>query len=483
MILLSREEVYKLDQSLLQTRTDLFSLIHEVGQALSQWFLRHYSKKQSVLIAVGHGHNGDDGLSLGVELIKRGYSVSFYSPPSPLDSVSEVRKKLTSSVADENWVRTIGQTEFDVVVDALYGIGLNRELDVEDQKCLASLNQMNGEKISLDIPSGVDANTGQLWSPICFLAHTNLSIGFHKRGLFLLPAALQSQNNVLVDVKTLNSAPLPFAPDCLDLPSYEDWLQLFPRSTADNKYTRGKVTILQAPMYPGAAILTAYAALNCGVGYIQILCPEELWAQASLTHPQFVWTGYQNATHLTRLVLKEHKSQCFVWGPGWTDSSLNLNEVLNQPKPFVFDAGVLTCALISALHSNLRTQDVLTPHNGEIKKIIPKDSQWSRWQSLQWLQEKIPSTILLKGADTLVGRKGQATRLATWNSPQLAMAGSGDILCGVVAAFIAQGHKTFEATLMAVDLHRRAGALYPFATTPDKLIEGLHLLLNQSSMN
>lgn len=481
MILLSREEVFKLDQSLLQSRTDLFSLIHEVGQALSQWFLRRYSKKQSVLIAVGHGHNGDDGLSLGVELIKRGYSVSFYSPLSPRDSASEVRKKLVSSVSDENWVPTIGLTDFDVVVDALYGVGLNRELDSEDQKCLVTLNQMTGDKISLDLPSGVDANTGQLWSPSCFLAHTNLSIGFHKRGLFLLPAALQSQNNIVVEVKSLNSAPLPFTADCLDLPSFGNWLQLFPRSTTDNKYTRGKVTILQSPMYPGAAILTAYAALNCGAGYLQVLCPEDLWAQASLTHPQFVWTGYQNATHLARLILNEHKSQCFVWGPGWTDSSLHLGEVLQQPSPFVFDAGVLTSALVSALHSNKRVQDVLTPHNGELQNMIPKDSHWSRWQSLAWLQEKISSTLLLKGADTLVGSRGQATRLATWNSPQLALAGSGDILCGVVAAFIAQGHNSFEATLMAVDLHRKAGDLYPFATTPDKLIESLHSLLNQPS--
>jgi len=484
MNLLSREEVYLLDQSLLKSRTDLFSLIQEVGQALSLWFLRNYSKKQSVLIAVGSGHNGDDGLSLGVELIKRGYSVFFYNASSLLtSSSSDVRKKLLSSISEETWVQTLGESEFDVVVDALYGVGLNRELGAEDQKCIVALNQMAGEKVSLDLPSGVDANSGQLWATSCFEAHTNLSIGFHKRGLFLLPAALQSQNNIAIEVKSLNSVTLPFVPQCCELPAFEDWFRLFPRARTDNKYTRGKVTILQSPMCPGAAVLTACAALHCGAGYVQIFCPEDFWVQGSLTHPQFVWTGYQNATHLARLILNEHKSQSFVWGPGWTDSSLNLGEIMKQPTAFVFDAGVLTSALVSALHHNKRSQDVLTPHEGELHKILPKDSNWSRWQSLSWLQENIDSTLLLKGADTLIGSKGQPTRLATWNSSQLAFAGSGDILCGIIAAFIAQGKPTFEATLMASDLHRKAGALYPFATTPEKLIEGLHRILNQLSVN
>jgi ADP-dependent NAD(P)H-hydrate dehydratase / NAD(P)H-hydrate epimerase len=476
-ILLSRDEVASIDKSL-SSSISTIDLIRQVGRQLAQVLMPRLQAEQKILILVGPGHNGDDGLSLGQELIQHGFSVSFYQIPSPQSPSGPEREQFMGTINPLSWLNHPPQDPYDILVDALFGVGLDRDLDLSTQQLIDWCNGQSAWRIAIDIPTGLDANTGQLHTPRCFQSDLTLSVGFHKRGLYLAPGFNFVGDLVRVPVDPIEDEVAGMKPTCLGLPQFSPSEFLAPLVKTGNKYSHGPVSIVQSSAFPGAALLAGLAALSSGASYVQIFCPEDICAWQRVTYPEIVFSPYSDPDSLSQLILADQRTRCFVLGSGWPKDSQWSPKIWQHKASFVLDGGALNPTLLKQWANYQRPQDVLTPHFGELQSMLSPRPIKNKWQDTLFISQSISGTIVSKGYDTLIAQAGSPTFVTTWNSPALAIAGSGDILSGLIASQIAQGRSGFRGSQLAVDIHRQAALKSRTPLTPMDLISLIKSVLN-----
>ena len=410
--------------------TSVETLMERAGAALAEAAWR-YAGKMPALILCGPGNNGGDGRVAARRLAERGVPVRI----------------AVLGEADDGSERLDASTEpAPLLIDALFGTGLKRGLDEPVSKEFSRLADASKVRIACDLPSGVEADSGQALSPVPQFDVT-VTFGALKPAHRLAPAMHKCGRVVLADI---------------GVESASDWFEigppeLPPLEPAGHKYDRGLVHALAGAM-PGAIALAAAAAARAGAGYVRLTTSRTI-------------DGLPAAiVQADTASVNDPRIGCLLVGPGMGDIPQVLTLALTSAAPKVLDADAL--GLLGS-PERLHGQDaIVTPHAGEFERLFGRLAGSKAEQALAAARES-SSVVVYKGADTLVaapdGRLGFAPPAPAW----LATAGTGDVLAGMIAALRARGLAAFEAACAGVWLHGRAAEIAGPRMIADDLVAAI----------
>lgn len=396
-----------------------------------------------VNILCGAGNNGGDGYVVARHLAARGHEVTVIAagPPRSADART-MAARWTGRVCAYG-----DATPAPVLIDALFGIGLDRPLAAADVAELRRLGDRARRRIAIDVPSGVGSDDGAwLGAPLGF--DLTVTFGARKPAHVLEPAHGLCGRIVVADIGlgVVDAALWGNAPP-----------QWTPAAAALHKYARGSVIVVAGPVGAGgAARLVARAALRVGAGLATLACHPDAIAENAARLDAVMLRAVPDASALT-LLLGDRRISAVVVGPGLgTDAAARaqLNAVLASGVAAVCDADAFTLA--AGDPAFLRGAAVLTPHAGEFERVFGT-LPGSRIVRARAAAARSGSVVVLKGPDTVIADPGGRAVVNNHASPALATAGSGDVLAGIIAGLIAQGLSPFDAACAGVWLHGDAG--------------------------
>lgn len=438
-----------------------YDLIEVAGIAISQWIHAHYPSATTVVVCVGPGNNGADGLVVADLLYKFGYRVHLVMWQRTADARSARVVDIPSLHVDSTTLSTIRDwlAHADLIVDALLGIGGNRPFSGEIVAVVNAINQRRPTMpcIALDIPSGCHADTGASLG-LAVHADITLSTGPKKQGLCFEPARTLAGR---VQVLDIGLTPLAAAvPQCHELTLVRASAWLPARPLTAYKGTFGTLCVWAgSAQYPGAAVLATTAALRSGAGIVS-LATESALVPVVWRQPELTLTLLDADTGEAGEVLNDARFHAYVVGPGLGRSSLTRERfarwcamLVAQPRPVVCDADVLT--MLSEMPDWPRClpagMAVLTPHLGELRRlcggVIP---DLPAVQLAQRLAQQWQHVLIMKGSTTVIAHPDGQVWVWPHPNPVLATGGSGDVLAGIIGALLAQGCAPFVAAALAV---------------------------------
>ncbi|GAA4095929.1 NAD(P)H-hydrate dehydratase [Nonomuraea soli] len=401
-----------------------------------------------VLLLVGSGDNGGDALYAGALLARRGARVSAVLAGARTHEAGLAAFLLAGGrVAPD-----VGAA--DLVVDGLVGIGGTGALR---EPYAGLVERAGGPVVAVDVPSGVDASTGQV-AGAAVRAQVTVTMGALKSGLLVDPGASRAGHVELVDIGLG-----PYLPDP-DLAALTDpdVAALLPSPGAESdKYRRGVVGIAAGShAYTGAAVLAVGGALRAGAGMVRYAGPSAPVAQVRTHWPEAVITELDRPS-----LAGVGRVQAWVLGPGLgTDDWAHelAAQVLASDVPVLIDADALS--LVARDHSLLfrSAPVVLTPHAGELSRLLRvarERIEASRLEFVRRAASELNATVLLKGSTTVIAEADRPVRVNLTGSSWLATGGTGDVLSGVAGALLAGGLSGYDAASCAAYLHGLAGTL------------------------
>jgi len=464
------------------------TLMERAGAAASE-FARSLcgDTAKAVLVLAGPGNNGGDAFEVAAHL-KRGFfrvSVVFAGERDKLPTDARAALGKWEAAGGTLLGAIPEDSRFDLAVDGLFGIGLTRPLAGAHAALIERLNSLGTAILALDIPSGINADTGAVMGCAVRASHTITFIA-HKPGLLTLDGP-DHCGEIRIDTLGLDPAKLPAADgQLLD----KDILArvLAPRRRNFHKGMAGSVGILGgAAGMVGAAVIAGRAALKCGAGriYLGLLTPKPPYLDYS--QPELMLRKPGD-------VLEKGLLNVVVAGPGMGKSKAAANllrAALKAPVPLVLDADALNLIaanrpLLAAIGKRAAAT-LLTPHPAEAARLLGGDTravQADRVASAQLLAQRYRSFVVLKGNGSVIAAPNGKWWINSSGNPGMASAGMGDALSGMIAALCAQGTDPLQALLAATYLHGAAAdALVaigsgPVGITASEVIDQARALLN-----
>jgi NAD(P)H-hydrate epimerase len=401
---------------------DVPTLMERAGRAVAEEVLRRYPDARRIAAVCGGGANGGDG-RIAVRVLRE---------------------------AGRDAEETHELAGADVILDALFGTGFHGEPRPDAAALIEAMNAAAAPVVAVDLPSGVDASTGEIAGAAVRAA---ASVSFHgpKVGHHVAPGRFHAGEVVVADI---GLEPVETGHRLVS----DGVVRHVPlRGAADNKYSAGSVLVVGgSPGMTGAVCLAAEAAFRADAGYVAVAAPRdalpviEMRLLEAVKRPlEQVWDAAERATAL-------------AIGPGLgRDRAELVRRLLAQSAlPAVVDADGL--AGLRPVEREAAT--VLTPHAGELGRLLEEESRWvdaHRLAAARRAAEEFGAIVVLKGADTLVAAPGQGVLVHAGRAHGLATAGTGDVLTGVVASFLAKGMEPRLAAAAAVAAHHRAALLAP----------------------
>lgn len=436
-----------------------------------------------VLVAAGLGNNGGDGLAVGRLLMLEGYEVTFVMPEEGgyERCTEETRRQIDilRGYGAQIFSR-MGEGEYDIVVDALFGVGLSRSLEGIWREAVEWINHSGAFVCSVDIPSGVDADTGRILG-CAVKASLTVTYGFRKVGQILYPGAsccgrLSCGRMGIEERSFLQEKP------CWYTYGRAAGELLPSRPAAGNKGTFGKVLVVAgSARIGGAAMMAAKSVLRAGAGMVKVVTATENRTALLQFVPEAMLLTYDGAMTMrekeefqAELKAAKEWADCILIGPGIgtgeTACSLLRSVVLESGLPLLIDAdGINLLAKDSGLQKALADREeqertiVLTPHLGEFARLYGCSVKEAADNLLRYpgsLADRLHCVVVCKDARTVVVRSGgRQGYLNTTGNCGMATAGSGDVLAGVIAGLLAQGMTGMDAAVTGVYLHGYAGDL------------------------
>ena len=422
----------------------------------------------NILILCGPGNNGGDGLVIARYLKNKGYNIDLSFPVSNSKKINKYLKaNLNKLDIDEKKFQNIKLNKYSLIIDSIFGIGINRKLSKKIIYIIKKINKTSSCVVSIDIASGINADTGELM-PVSVKADHTITFVAPKVGNYLLPGKNNSGEIHTIsigekksDISKVNKL------SKLKLNTPDFWIKRFKWPTMiDHKYKRGHILVKSGPtISTGASRLAAVSALRAGAGAVTLASDSD--------------SLLVNASHLTSVMLreinnaddffnfvKERKINTLIIGPGCGINKMTKELVIRAIKSeinFVLDADGLTSfkknpnELFELLNKRQKKENIiLTPHEGEFNRLfdfgnISKIDKANRAANIT------KSTIIFKGNDTVICSPKKTSLIARDSSPFLATAGSGDVLAGVCGSFLGQGMKSHYAAAAASWLHNQIG--------------------------
>ena len=444
-----------------------YELMKRAGKALFNHLQNRYPIANHIVVVCGAGNNAGDGYVLAKLAMQSGLDVSVVSlvDPAKLQGDAKMAWKDWHSLSHQ--LVTFSQqliNQADVVIDALLGTGLQRDLEGKWAETVQIINQLDTPVIAVDIPSGLYADTGRVAGCAINASSTMSFIGL-KKGM-LTHLGVDHCGELLFDDLGIPEGVYKRQPPqaiCLDWAKLRQHLKLRKQST--HKHQCGHVVVLGGDIgMPGAVRMAAEAALRAGAGLVTVVTHSEHAAVLLAGRPELMLSPSDDG-HVPGELL--NKATAIVIGPGMTDSTWSrnlLSAALQSSVPKLMDAGALR--LLSEEDDGQRDDWVLTPHPGEAASLLGEsvsDVQNSRFTSVELLQQKYGGYIVLKGAGSLlkspISAKEKLPQVCPYGNPGMASAGMGDILSGVIGGFIAQGYELELAAQLGLCVHSLAGDL------------------------
>ncbi len=474
---LTESETRKIEEKVThRLAISLFDLMERAGQKVAEEVLKNSRFKKATIIC-GKGNNGGDGLVCARHLIQKGLDVKVFllsekENLSP-DSQSALKKLQNLSVQPEivNNLTQIEKAvkEADVVIDAIFGIGFKGETKGLHKEVIETLNNFSPYTVSIDIPSGVEADSGHVHGS-CVRANETITFTAPKVGLLLYPA-LDFVGKLVVRSVGIPSFLVESGAN-LRLPDEKAFASLMPkRSPEAHKKSVGKVLVIAGSKgMTGAATLASEAALKMGVGVVTLGIPEslnqimEVKLTEIMTLPLPETNGSLNLEALDKILSAVSSFDVVALGPGLSTSTQTVKLVKEITRslnlPLVLDAdGLNALADSPSLLRERESETIITPHPGELSRLLGVSTAEIQEDRLGWAKraaKKFDLTVVLKGAKSVISSPSQ-TALNLTGNPGMASAGTGDVLTGFIASLWAQGLSSFEAAFLGTYLHGLSG--------------------------
>jgi ADP-dependent NAD(P)H-hydrate dehydratase / NAD(P)H-hydrate epimerase len=401
---------------------DVDAMMERAGRAVADAVLRRYPDARRIGAVCGKGANGGDG-RIALRLL------------------AEAGRDTSEDVDGA-----------DVLIDALFGTGFHGAPRDDAVELISRLNAADAPVVAVDLPSGVDASTGEIAGAV---VDADVTVTMHapKVGVAVAPGRFHAGE---VEIADIGIAP----GETRNRLVTDEVLGLVPRKRpGDTKYSSGSVLVVGgSPGMSGALCLAAEAAFRADAGYVAVATHEESLPVVETRLLEAVKATLGDVDRLAR------RASAVAVGPGLgrgDEERTLVRRLLGELElPVVIDAD----ALFELEPADWPAPRVLTPHAGELGRLLGKESTWvdaHRLEAVQAAVERFRCVVLLKGADTLVAASEEGVLVSTTGGPALATAGTGDVLTGVVAAFLAKGMEARLAAAAAAFVHGRAAQLVP----------------------
>lgn len=467
------------------------------------------SPVDEVIVLAGHGNNGGDGFVISRHLGNNGFDVETWviGDMKKLSKDSQInfhalvhsgyKVKFWSNENNSLLKERISQA--DIIIDAMLGTGITGQLREPYKGIISEVNTTNALKVAVDIPTGVNSNTGEVVD-FAFRADVTVTFALPKIGQFIYPGADYVGELVVADISIPSTI--------VENSQFMHFLvtealireKLHVRSNNSHKGTFGHGLLVGGSLdMPGAPTLATMAALRSGAGLTTLAIPKSIKSMVFSRIPEAICLGLPETPsgHFTVESVEKldtSKYTAMGIGPGigiWKDSRNWLQAILKSNLPMVIDAdGLNILAEDLSLLSEREKPTILTPHPGEMARLINKDIQEVQRNRISISKEfaqKHGIFLVLKGSNTIIASPDGRIYVNPTGGPELAKGGSGDVLTGMIVGFLAQRKPTIDALLLAVYLHGLAGSLASnpsnYSTLASEVVDNIGFAIHHTMSN
>ncbi len=470
--LLTNAEMSAADRLTISGGVPGIELMEHAGRAVADAVRAHFPAGCRIAVVAGPGNNGGDGFVAARLLTEYGYRTQLLLVGEP------TRIRGDAALAMNKWSGSIapasprGLENADVIIDALFGAGLDRPVEGLARTMIEAMNAHRASIVAVDLPSGVNGTSGAVMG---VAANAVQSVTFFRKkpGHVLIPGRLHCGAVSVADIGIAGAVLAQIAPKTFEnVPAL--WQAQFPSPQIEgHKYSRGHAVVVSGPSWStGAARLAARGAMRAGAGLVTLASPREALTVNAASNLAVMVRPVDGAGELSAL-LADHRLNALAIGPGVGVSAATCElvlAVLSGDRGVVLDADAMTSfaatpeRLATAIRERGSSATILTPHEGEFSRYFGaldgRTKAGSKLERARLAAQSIGAVVVLKGADTVVAAADGRASIAANAPPYLATAGAGDVLTGITAGLLAQGMPAFEAASAAVWLHGEAAAAF-----------------------
>ncbi len=484
--ILTVAQMYDADRMAVEAGISSLLLMEKAGRAVADEIARHY-KPRRVAVLCGPGNNGGDGYVVARHLAERGWPVKLYAlteRPAMRSDAAEMAKLWNGDVirleSGEEW----GGAE--LLVDALFGAGLDRPLEGSAAKAAEKANASKTPCVAVDIPSGLGGDAAKPLGKEWFNAALTVTFFRKKLAHVLRPGRAYCGDIVVADIGIPADVLTRIKPT-IEENATPQFLVIAQPRTDINKYDNGHTVVVSGgPTATGAARLAARGALRVGSGLVTVASPPDAVAVNAAHLTAVMLLSFEDAKGLAQ-ILDGKRRNAIVIGPaaGVGDATRkNVLVVLKSEAAAVLDADAITSfrETPQELFDAIRTHKhpvVLTPHTGEFERLFPGllARSKNKLEAAREAAKRAHAVLVLKGPDTVITAPDGRTLVNTSAPATLATAGSGDVLAGFIAGLLAQGRNGMEAAQAGVWLHGECALKFGPALIAEDLAEQIPAVL------
>ena len=460
-VIYQTQQIRQLEKLAMENGISGTELMERAGRSAFDFMCRHWSQAHKIKVFCGAGNNGGDGYVLARLAHEHGMKVTIYQVGDHAHLKDEARHAYdacrTAKVPMAPFNAQLEIQSPDLVIDALCGIGIKGNLREDFVTAIEKMQALDVPVFALDIPSGIDADTGSVSGAAVRASATITFIGL-KLGLLTGSGVAYAGELICHDLRlpvSLYDNVQPVAEKII-FDQYSPYLK--PRSRDWHKGLSGHVLIIGGDAgFSGAPRMAGEAALRVGAGLVSIATRPENAAEMNITCPEIMCHGVHGVNDLLPLM---KKADVIVLGPGLGQSEWAKTLwacVCETTLPLVVDADALN---ILSMQHVIKQNWILTPHPGEAARLLQVTSQHiqqNRLAAVKDISHRYGGVCVLKGAGTLVHAQDSLTALCDKGNPGMATAGMGDVLSGVIGGLLGQHIPLFDAAKMGVCMHAIAG--------------------------
>ena len=449
-------------------------LMENAGRKTFEIISRRFPcKNKRMLVVCGIGNNGGDGYVVARHLNNNGYDVVVAVTGNKedirgdallnLEIIEKMGVKVVYTYTGDDFRDFICENSFEVIVDAIFGIGIDRPVKGMIKEIIESINEYDTKEyvFSVDLPSGINADTGFVMG-CAVKADETVTFASYKPAHIINDGIYYSGKTELVDISIPKSILKGFDRNILDM----DYIckTLKKRMGNSHKGTYGKIGMAAGSRnMPGAALLCSKAAMRSGSGIVNLYVDYNTFGSVSGKNAEVI-TVESDFSDANFMLESLKKMDAILVGPGLsqaTERKALVEKLIESEVPMVIDADGL-----NVLKDNLdiiKEKDIIiTPHMGEMARLLGKDTEYVLENCIS-VARKFASdygvTVVLKGTATVIASPGEQTYICCNPNPGMATAGSGDVLSGVIASMLGQGYSLSESATLGVYIHSMAGRL------------------------
>lgn len=468
-LLYTAAQVRELDRLAIAGGIPGIQLMKRAGKAVLDILLECWSQPELITVYCGTGNNGGDGYMVAALAAQRQIPLRVIQVGDHRQLKGDAKQAREFAVAQNVEMIPLQDAvipEAGIIVDALLGIGLSGDVRADFQLAIEQINLGVLPVLAIDIPSGLNSDTGSVCG-MCVTADLTVSFIGLKRGLFTAKGPEHCGEIFFEDLDVLPERDSGVTSSVVKLELESALQNLAPRKPTAHKGDFGHVLVIGGDCgpgygYGGAVLMAAESAMRCGAGLVSVATHAEHVAAMLARRPEVMACAVENHHALLPLL---QKATVIIMGPGlgqssWSEQMLyhSVQHAIEHDLPMVMDADALNILAEARIIKTLPQRVILTPHPAEAARLLKISThavQQDRFAAAQQLQQKYQATVVLKGAGTVVA-SAEGMSLCDYGNPGMATGGMGDVLSGVLGALLAQHLSPAQTAELGVCLHAAA---------------------------